>query len=101
EGADGKSVAAPAEVIAHPALTDVGRDAPGIGVDAVDMPGPAQRLQAADMRADKSLGVAADALNSLTRPLQMHARAVDARIVPHVGDIQISSPRAGNHRCRL
>jgi len=28
----------------------------------------------------------------------MHARAVDARLAPHVGDIQISSPRTGNHR---
>ena len=36
-----------------------------------------------------------------TRPLQMRARAVDARLVGHVGDVQISRPRTSNHRRHL
>ena len=101
EGADGKSVAAPAEVVAHPTLGDVGGDAPLVGVEPLDMAGPAQRLQAADMGADESLGVAADALDLFARPLQMRARTVDACLAGHVGDVQISRPRMGNRRRHL
>ena len=65
------------------------------------MPGLAQRLQAADMGADKGLGVAADALDLFACPLQMGARAVDACLAGHVGDVQISRPRTSNHRRRF
>jgi hypothetical protein len=37
----------------------------------------------------------------LARPLQMRAWAVDACTVRHVGDVQISRPRTGNHRSHL
>ncbi len=72
-----------------------------VGVEPLDMPGPAQRLQAAHMGADKRLGVSTDALDLFARPLQMGARAVDACRVGHVGDVQISRPRSGNHRRHL
>src|SRR5664279_2789665 len=85
EGAEGEPVAAPAEVVAHPTLTDVGRDAPCSRVEPFHMSGSAQRLKAAHMGADESLGVATDALDSLTRPSQMRARAVDACIIRQVG----------------
>jgi hypothetical protein len=40
------------------ALGKIGRHAPVVGVDPLDMPGPAQRLQPADMGADEGLRIA-------------------------------------------
>jgi hypothetical protein len=65
------------------------------------MSGSAQRLKAAHMGADKSLGVASDALDLLARPFQMRARAIDARLIHHVGDVQISRSWPGGQGCRL
>jgi hypothetical protein len=42
-----------------PALDNLLRDLPMIGIDPLDQTGPAQRLQSADMGADISLGVPA------------------------------------------
>jgi hypothetical protein len=53
------------------------------------------------MGADKRRGVAANALDSLTRPFQMRARAVDARLIHHVGDVQISRSWTGGQGCRF
>ena len=99
--ADGYAIAAAVQIVAHPALANVGGDAPCVSVEPLDMPRPAQRLQAADMGADESLGVAADALDALARSLEMRAWAIDARLVRHVGDVQISRSRARGHRAHL
>ena len=49
-------VAALGEVVSLPALDDVLRDLPVIGIDPLDKAGPAQCFQAADMRAHIGLG---------------------------------------------
>ena len=62
------------------ALDKVGGDAPVIRVDPLGMAGPAQRLQPADVGANEGLGIAADAVDGSSRPLQMLGRAIDASL---------------------
>ena len=63
--------AVPREIVGLTAIEEIGGNAPVIRVDPLDMAGPAQRLQPPDMRADECLGLAADAVDGGTRPLQM------------------------------
>lgn len=89
------------EVVAHPALGNVGGDAPLVGVEPFRMPGAAASFQAADVGADKRFGVTADVLNSLTRPLQMRARAVDARLVGFGNPDSIKMRHALGHEAEV
>ena len=56
EDTNPETVATLAQVVALAALDDILRHAPMVRVDAVDMTGPAQHLQPANMKADEASG---------------------------------------------
>jgi hypothetical protein len=60
-----------------------------VRVDAFDVPGPAQRLQPADMEADEGLRVLALPLETIANAFEMSARLVDATVLRDDGDIAI------------
>ena len=72
--------AVPREVIGLAALGEIGGDAPMIGVDPLDMAGPAQRLQPADMGADEGLGIAAERSMATSARSRCGGRAIDAAL---------------------
>ena len=80
QDADPDVGAVPREIVGLTALGKIGGDAPVIGVDPLGMAGPAQRLQPADVGANEGLGIAADAVDGGSRPLQMLGRAIDASL---------------------
>jgi hypothetical protein len=59
--------AIPREIVSLTTLGKIGRNAPMIRVHPLGMPRPAQRLQLADMGANKSLRVAAKAVDGRSR----------------------------------
>jgi hypothetical protein len=59
QDADADVGTVPRKIISLTARRKIGGDAPVIGVDPLDMAGPAQRLQPADMGANEGLGIAA------------------------------------------
>src|SRR6202043_546450 len=63
QDADADVGAVPREIVGLTAIEEIGRDAPVIGVDPLDMTGPAQRLKSADVGANEGLGIAADTIN--------------------------------------
>src|SRR5260370_31994826 len=79
----------PRQIVGLAALGEVGRDAPVIRVDPLGMARPAQGLQPADMGADECLGIAADAVDSSSRPLQMQGWTIDAPFASYVDDIPV------------
>ncbi len=78
ENADTAGRPVPREIVGLPAFGQVGRNAPLVGVDALDMARPAQRLQAPDMGSDIGCGIAAQTLDGADRLLQMPGRPIDA-----------------------
>src|SRR5262249_14512444 len=70
-------VAALAEVVGLPTLDDVLRDPPTIGIDPLDLAGPAQCLQASDMGTHESFGVLPLPRKAVADTLQVPARPVD------------------------
>jgi hypothetical protein len=91
-------VTALAEVVSLPALDDVLRDLPMIGIDPLDKAGPAQRLQSADMGADEGFGVLALAFEVVMDTLQVPARPVDAIAVGRIGsDVAVGRSWAGDN----
>ena len=78
QDADADVGAVAGEVVGLAALGKIGGDAPVIRIDPLDMAGPAQRLQPADVGADERLRVAAHAVDGGARPLQMRRRPIDA-----------------------
>jgi len=81
QDADPDVRAVPREIVGLTALGQIRGNAPVIRVDPLGMTGPAQRLQPADMGANKGLGIAADAVDRGARPLQMRGWA-SGRTVP-------------------
>src|SRR5437868_9372442 len=71
-------ITALAEVIHLSAFNDVLGDLPMIGIDSLDVAGPAQCLQAADMGTHESLGVLALPLKVVADAFQVSARPEDA-----------------------
>lgn len=77
-------------VCGHGALGDVPGDAPVVGVDPLYVAGPAQGLQAADVRADKRVRILTLLLEDFADALDMSAWLVEAAIVlRHDGDVAI------------
>jgi hypothetical protein len=66
-----------------------------IRVDPLDMAGPAQRLQPADMGANEGLGITADTVDGTSRPLQMLGRAIDASLTCDIHDVAVRGTRPG------
>ena len=61
-----------------------------IGIDPLDLAGPAQCLQAADMGTHESFGVLALPLKAVADALQVPARPVDAVVLPDIaGDVAV------------
>lgn len=60
-----------------------------IFVDALNMPGPAQGLQAAHMGANKGAGVLALLLEAIADAIKMLARPINAILLRHNGDIPV------------
>ena len=58
-----------------------------VRVNPLGMTGPAQRLQPADVGANEGLGIATDAVDGSSRPLQMLGRAIDASFTGYVDDV--------------
>ena len=85
----------PCEIVGLAALGKIGGDAPVVGVDPLDMAGPAQRLQPADVGTDVGLGIAADAVDGGARPLQMLGRTIDAFLAGNVQDVAVCGARTG------
>src|SRR5579871_956440 len=56
ERPDSQPVATLTEVVSLPALNDVLRDPPIVGIDPLDLAGPPQRFQAADVGTHESFG---------------------------------------------
>ncbi len=63
------------EIVGLPALGQVGRDPPLVGVDPLDVACPAQRLQAPHMGSDVRRGITAQTLDGADGLLQMHRPA--------------------------
>src|SRR5258708_12894851 len=85
--------AVPRQIVGLAALGEIGMDAPVIRVDPFGMARPAQGLQPADMGANKSLRVAADAVDSSSRPLQMLGRAVDTFLTGDISNVAVCGAR--------
>src|ERR1019366_7251029 len=83
------------EVVSLAARGKVGGNAPVIGVDPLDMAGPAQRFQPADMGADESVRVAAHVFDSVVRPLQMYGRAIGALRIGDIHDVAVGRAWTG------
>src|SRR5258708_15912460 len=85
--------AVPRQIVGLAALGEIGMDAPVIRVDPFGMARPAQGLQPADMGANKSLRVAADAVDSSSRPLPLLARAVDTFLTGDISNVAVCGAR--------
>jgi hypothetical protein len=75
QDADANVGAVPHKIVGLTARGEIGGDAPVIGVDPLGMAGPTQRLQPADVRANEGLGIAADTVDGVARPLKVLGRA--------------------------
>ena len=80
QDADADVAAVPREIVGLTAIEEIGGNAPMIGVDPLGMADPTQRFQPADVRANECLGIAAEAVDGSSRPLQMLGRAIDASL---------------------
>ena len=90
-------VGALAEVVGLPTLDDVLRDLPIVGIESLDVAGPAQRLQSADMGTHESLGVLALPLKAVADALQVPARPVDAVVLLGIaGDVAVGRSWTGD-----
>src|SRR5262249_5481223 len=82
-------------VMGFAALDQIGWHAPMVGVDALGMTSPPQRLQPADVGADERLGIAADATYRGPGAFQMSRRTIDAFLTSQVRDVSIGRAGAG------
>src|SRR5690348_11884093 len=90
-------VATLAEVVGLPALDDVLRDLPMIGVDPLDKARPPQCFQAADVGTHESFGVLALPLKAVADTLQVPARLVDAVVfVGIAGNVAVGRSWTGH-----
>src|SRR5450755_112132 len=92
---DGYAGACPVtgKVVRQPALGQILRDSPVVLVDALRVTRATQRLQAANVRADERLRVAAKSLDIGAGPLQMRRWPVDAALAGDVENIAIGRAR--------
>ncbi len=92
--------AVPSEIVGLTALDQVGRNAPVVGIDSLDMACQPQRLQAPDMGSDVSRRIAAQTLDGTDGLLQMRGRPIDALLTGDGQDVAIRCAGSGLTRAR-